>query len=256
MAVNQEPRLSRTYIAVVHALAQHSLLLFDGNDKDHLQQNVRDYLKYYKSDLEGALQDPHPPPPSFNSLLLRHLGSPFYSVSALTLAHLTVTKIAYRTIAGEFPDIGKADLDRLLMTWIQSFANAFAIDRNLAHGIRVKAAGHQLSGGLDATAVLSRQTQEFLRERVPNIDRVFQVFAEVLCHANTGHASQFIDPNKLSLALATEEHRWYQCLHCASVSPIELWGHCPACLTNGVTAVNPGATDYLRARARHSSGIL
>lgn len=248
LAVNQEPRLSRTYVAVVHALAQHSLLLFDGNDKDHLQQDVRNYLRYYEGNLGGALQDQHPPPPSFNSLLLRHLGSPFYSLSALTLAHLTVPEIAYRAIVRRCPDIGKADLDRLLLAWIQSFANAFAIDSNLAHGIRVKAAGHQLSGGSDATAVFSRQTQRFLRERVPTIDKVFQVFAEVLCHANAGHGGQFIDPNKLSLTLATEDHRWYQCSYCASVSPIEWWGHCPVCLANGVAAVNPGATDYLRAR--------
>ncbi len=248
LAINQEPRLRRTYVAVVHALAQHSLLLFDGSDRDHLQQEVRNYLRYYKGDLEGALQDQHTPPPSFNALLLRHLGSPFYSVSALTLAYLTVTKIAYRTITDELTGLGKADLDRVLMAWLQSFANAFAIDSNLAQGVRVKAAGHPLAGGLDVTAGFSQQTQGFLRERIPDLDRVFRVFAGVLCQTSTSRAGQFIDPNKLSLILATDEQRWYQCSHCATVSPVEWWGHCPVCLASGVVAVNPGATDYLRAR--------
>lgn len=248
LAINQEPRLRRTYAAVVHALAQHSLLLFDGSDRDHLQQEVRNYLRYYQGDLEGALQDQHTPPPSFNALLLRHLGSPFYSVSALTLAYLTVTKIAYRTITEELPGLGKADLDRVLIAWIQSFANAFAIDSNLAQGVRIKAAGHPLAGGLDVTAGFSQQTQGFLREKIPDIDRVFRVFAGVLCRTSQNHAGQFIDPNKLSLTLATEEQCWYQCSHCATVSPVEWWGHCPACLASGVIAVNPGATDYLRAR--------
>jgi hypothetical protein len=224
------------------------LLLFDGSDRDLLQQEVRNYLRYYKGDLEGALQDQHTPPPSFNAFLLRHLGSPFYSVSALTLAYLTVTKTAYRAITEELTGFGKADLDRVLTAWIQSFANAFAIDSNLAQGVRVKAAGHPLSGGLDITAGFSRQAQGFLRERIPDIDRVFRVFAGVLCQASPNYAGQFIDPNKLSLTVATDEQRWYQCSHCATVSPVEWWGHCPACLASGVVAVNPGATDYLRAR--------
>ena len=246
--IDQEPRLRRLYVAVVHALAKHSLLLFDGSDKNSLQQHVREHQTYYSNNLKEALEDQLDPPASYKSLLLRHLGSPFYSVSALTLAHLTVVKKAYRTIVAKLPDIDEVDLNRVLMGWVQSFANAYAIDSNLPQGIRIKAAGHLLSGGLNEKGGFNRRVQVFLGERVPNIDRVFQVFSEILCHTNQGRDGLFIDPNKLSLTLSTEDQYWYQCPHCAAVSPKDWWGYCSVCLSMGVTAVNPGATDYLRAR--------
>lgn len=248
VAIEQEPRLTRMYAAVVHVLAQHSLLLFDGNDKVRLQEDVRNYKDYYGSDLEDALQDRRSPPPSFDSLLLRHLGSPFYSVSALTLAHVTASRMAYRAFVSKLPNVNSEDLDRMLILWINSFARAYAIDGNLAHGIRVTAAGHQLSGGLDTTGGFNRNILGFLREMVSDVDRVFQIFTETLCHTTQNYSGYFIDPNKLSLTLAKEDDCWWQCSHCASITPVEWWGHCPVCLASGVTGVSPGATDYLRAR--------
>ncbi len=250
LEIGEEPTLARTYASTLNALAGHSLLLFDGADRDYLRQDVQNFKTYYEGDLREALKDiPPQPPASFNSLLLRHLGSPFYSVSSLTLAHLAAAKRAYKQIRQELSDnLGEVDLRRILTVWIHLFSNKFAIDNTLAHGVRVNAAGHQLSGGLDVAAGLSCQTRAFLRDKIPNIDRVFTLFAKVLCQTSSSHTGFFIDPKKLVLVLTTEDLPWYQCSHCATVSPVEWWGHCPVCLANGVTAVNPGATDYLRAR--------
>lgn len=207
--IDKEPTLGRLYVAMLHVSASHSLILFDGADRDNFRRDVLDHQNYHGNDLQEALEDSPPtPPPSFNSQLLRHLGSPFYSVSALTLAHLVVAKKAYRQIMLGLSGINEADLNRVLVFWIQSFANKYAIDANFAHGIRVKAAGHQLSGGLDITAGLNRQKQIFLRDRISDIDRIFNVLAQVLCQTNPAHAGQFIDQKKLSLSLATDMHSW------------------------------------------------
>lgn len=247
--IGKEPTLGRLYVAMLHVSANHALILFDGDDREHFRRDVRDHQNYHGGDLQEALDDTPPTPaPSFNSQLLRHLGSPFYSFSALTLAHLVAAKKAYRQIRQDLPGVNEADLNRVLTIWLQSFANKYAIDANFTAGIRIKAAGHPLFAAVDITGGLSRQAQIFLRDRIPDIDRIFGVLAQVMCQTNPLYAGQFVDQKKLSLNLATDTHSWYQCSHCATVSPVEWWGCCPACLASGVVPVKPGATDYLRAR--------
>ncbi len=247
-AIGQEPRLKRIYIAMIHSLAKSSILLFDGNDRHQLQQEVRNYIAYYDRDLESALQDQHSASPSFNALLLRNLGSPFYSVSALTLAYLFVSSQAHKAILKALKVTKSDDLDKILIIWIQSYANAFAVDGSLAYGIRMNAAGHPLPGGLDSSAGLSQPVQHFLRSYYPNLDEAFKAFSDALCQTNPSSSGFFLDPNKLTLILANEEQSWYQCSYCSTVSPVEWWGHCPSCLASGVVSVNPGKSDYLRAR--------
>jgi len=246
--IGVEPRLRRLYVSMVHVLAKHSLFLFDGDDKQILQQHVREHQQYNQNSLRDALEDPLDPPASYSALLLRHLGSPFYSVSALTLAHIAPVKRALRSIADRLPALGRKDIENLITRWLQTFANAYAIDSNLPQGIRIKAAGHLLSGGLGSMGGFNRQTQDFLRERFSNLDEVCEVFSDVVCQSSPSRDGLFLDPNKLSIELSSENQSWYQCSYCAAVSPVEWWGHCPVCLSSGTASVNPGKTDYLRAR--------
>lgn len=247
-AINQEARLRHIYVAVIHSLANNSILLFDGNDRHRLQLDIKDYIAYYGNDLKTAIDESYSPPSSFNALLLRNLGSPFYSVSALTLAHIYVTKLAYRNISNAVKDINKNDLDRILIVWLQSFASAFAIDSELPKGVRMSAAGHPVHGGLDITAGFSQVIQDFLKKRYANLDDIFKAFSVAICRTISGSDDLFLDPSKLTVVLANEEQNWYQCACCTTVSPVEWWGHCPTCLASGVSPVNPGKTDYLRAR--------
>lgn len=237
------------YVALLHVLTKNALLLFDGADGERLQRDVLDHRRHYLNELQEALDESRPArPPRFSSLLLRHLGSPFYSLSALTLAHIVPTKRLRRRIITELADIDEAHLQAVWSSWIQSFASAFAVDANLGPGIRNQAAGHPISGGLDQNGGFSARQQAFLRARLPDLDRIFNTLTTELCQAQPGRPGFFIDPGRLALEFASDQHDWYQCGQCATVSPVEWWGHCPNCLAAGVAAVRPGATQYLRAR--------
>ena len=239
-----------TYVALLHVLAKNSLFLFDGVDRERLQRDVLEHRRYYKEHLLDALQEAHSivPPPRFSSLLLRHLGSPFYSVSALTLAHIVPVARARRQIIAALPSIAECELRRVWTTWIQSFASDFAVDADLPHGVRSQAAGYPLGGGLDRNGGFFARQQAFLRDRLPDLDQIFDALTEALCQARPGSPGFFIVPGRIALELASEQHDWYQCGQCATVSPVEWWGHCPNCLAGAISAVRPGATQYLRAR--------
>lgn len=249
--INKEPTLGMSlYVAALRVLATTSLRMFDGADHEQLQRDVADHRRHYISDLKEALEEPPGKiPPRFSSLLLRHLGSPFYSVSALTLAHLRPSSRAWRQILEGLPGIGEADIRRISVAWIQSFASEFAVDPDLPPGVRFQAAGHPVSGGLDRNAGLSARQQAFLRSRVPDLDRVFDVFKDAMCQPKPGGTpGLFLVPKYVALELASDNFDWHQCRQCASVAPVEWWSHCPTCLAGEVVAVRPGATEYLRAR--------
>ena len=237
------------YVALLHVLAKNALLLFDGADRERLQRDVFDHRRHYLGDLRDALEESPPAkPPRFSSLLLRHLGSPFYSLSALTLAHVVPIGRVRRQIFAELPGIDEAGLRAVWTAWIQSFAGDFAVDADLPQGVRSQAAGYPLGGGLDRNGGFSARQQAFLRARLPELDQIFDTLTTALCQAHPGRPGYFVVPGRLALELASDQQDWYQCGRCATVSPVEWWGHCPNCLADGVTPVRPGATQYLRAR--------
>ncbi|CAB3648068.1 DEAD/DEAH box helicase [Achromobacter pestifer] len=237
------------YVALLHVLAKNALLLFDGADRERLQRDVLDHRRHYLGELRDALEESPPAkPPRFSSLLLRHLGSPFYSLSALTLAHVVPIARVRRQILLELQGINEANLRAVWTAWIQSFASDFAVDADLPQGVRSQAAGYPIGGGLDRNGGFSARQQAFLRARLPELDRIFDTLTATLCQAHPGRPGFFVVPGRLALEFASDQHDWHQCGQCATVSPVEWWGHCPNCLANGVTAVRPGATQYLRAR--------
>lgn len=237
------------YVALLHVLAKNSLFLFDGADRQQLQRDVLEHRRYYQGQLQDALDEPPAGKPArFSSLLLRHLGSPFYSVSALTLAHMVPVTRARRQIVAALTGIDERELRSVWTAWIQSFASEFAVDADLPQGVRSQAAGYPLGGGLDRNGGFSARQQAFLRAHLPDLDRIFGVLTDALCQARPGSPGFFVVPGRIALDLASEQHDWYQCGQCATVSPVEWWGHCQNCLAGGITAVRPGATQYLRAR--------
>jgi ATP-dependent helicase YprA (DUF1998 family) len=237
------------YVALLHVLAKNALLLFDGADREQLQRDVLDHRRHYLGELRDALDESPPArPPRFSSLLLRHLGSPFYSLSALTLAHIVPIARLRRQIVADLPGIDEAHLRAVWTAWIQSFASDFAVDADLPQGVRSQAAGYPIGGGLDRNGGFSARQQAFLRDCLPELDRIFDALTAVLCQARPGSPGYFIVPGRLALELASDQHDWYQCGQCATVSPVEWWGHCPNCLAEATTPVRPGATQYLRAR--------
>lgn len=240
---------STIYVALLHVLAKNSLIMFDGHDRERLQRDVADHRRYYQSNLEEALQDPpSAPPPRLSALLLRNLGSLFYSINALTLGYLVPAMRAGRQLSEAIPSLTAEDLGRLTIIWIEGFASKFAIDPNLASGVRTKAAGYPVLGGCDTNAGLTASRQAFLRQRFPNLDELFTALSETLCQASPDAPGRFLVANKIALDADPEGRDWYQCSRCAKVSPVDWWGCCPNCLNDKVTKVRPGATQYLRAR--------
>ena len=169
------------YVALLHVLAKNALFLFDGADRQQLQRDVLDHRRHYLGELREALDESPPAKPArFSSLLLRHLGSPFYSVSALTLAHLAPIARVRRQIIAELRGMNESELRNVWTAWIQSFASEFAVDADLPQGVRSQAAGYPLGGGLDRNGGFSARQQAFLRARLPDLDRIFDVLTAAL----------------------------------------------------------------------------
>lgn len=245
--INHEPVLSHwIYVAFLDVLARTGLQLLDGEDRRALLRDVHEYRKWHKGDLAEAIREfGSSPPPGFTALLLRQLGSRFYSVSALTLGYLKPTSKALRAVGEAYTTLGKEELLSLLPIWLQGFADRFAFDPAIKPGIRFKAAGYP-AGGLAPTGGFSKRQQQFLTGRLGNIEPLIKSLVDGLCERDSSSAV-YLAPKRVALELAVNQ-RWYQCNSCTAVSPTAWWGHCPNCLANGAVAVEPGATSYLRAR--------
>jgi Lhr-like helicase len=247
--IGSEPVLShRMYAAALHVLAKTGLQLFDGDDRLKLQTDVANYRKWHDCDLVSAVGEFTSPPPRFTSLLLRQLGSPFYSVNALTLAFLTPEYRALKDILDRVPHLEKDSVLVLVVVWLQNFANRFAFDPDprVKPGIRQQAAGYPVTTGLDAKAGFSKRQQQFLKKQAIDFEALARVFGGALC-APDSHGGLFIAPSRVKLQIAINSN-WYQCVACTAVSPVAWWDHCPKCLASEVVQVKPAATSYLRAR--------
>jgi len=245
--IGLEPAVSHwMYAAFLHVLSKTGLQLFDGDDRHTLQTHVAEYRKWYECNLTSAVGEFSGPPPRFTSLLLRQLGSPFYSVNALTLAFLTPTHKALKVIAEGYPRLEKEVALALVVVWLQTFAGRFAFDPAVKPGIRQQAAGYPVTTGLQAKAGFTKRQQQFLTQRLGDVDTLVSVFGGALCEPDS-RGGLFIAPKRVKLEVAVHSN-WYQCVACTAVSPVAWWGHCPNCLSSGVAPVEPAATSYLRAR--------
>jgi len=237
------------YVAFLDILVKTGLQLFDGDDRLKLQRHVSEYKEWYRDDLQGALLEfDSAPPPRFTALLLRQIGSPYYSVNALTLAYLCPTKKAMRAIADGYPSIDKEVALTLVIPWLQGFANQFAFDPSVKSGVRREASGAEgylISSGIEAKKGFTKRQQNFLAQRLGDLDSFIAIMAKVLCAEERG--SLYLEPKRVRLEVAIESP-WYQCMTCTAISPRLWWEHCPNCLSTKVSLVEPASTNYLRAR--------
>lgn len=234
------------YVACLDIIAKTGLQLFDGEDRHALQRDVHEYQKWFDNDLAGAIREITQPPPRLTALLHRQLGSPFYSVNALTLAYLCPTQRALRPILEQQTRIDKDAMLALAIIWLQGFANRFAFDPAVRPGIRHQAAGYPVTAGLEAKAGFSKRQQKFLTQRLGEFDSLATTLADALCGPGD-KGGLFLVPTRVKLEVAVHS-TWYQCVACTAISPVVWWGHCPNCLSAEVTPVEPAATSYLRAR--------
>jgi ATP-dependent helicase YprA (DUF1998 family) len=243
-----EPLLSHwIYVAFIHVLAKYGLRLFDGDDRNALERDVRAYRQWCESDLTEALRElGQSAPPRFTALLLRQLGSRFYSVNALTLGFMQPSAKAFASLVRTVPSTDKQVLLEVAIVFIQRFADSFAFDAAVKLGIRHQAAGYPVSPGLSLKSVFKASQHKFLEERVDNFPYVLKALEDALCEKDAA-GGLYVSPRRVRLEMGTERG-WFQCTACTSASPIGWWNHCPNCLSPGIVEVAPEASSYLRAR--------
>lgn len=260
--IGKEARLDdHIYTAFLKCLHEHNLRFFDGDDRRYLDDDLNKFVSFYDGDLELALGDRLTPPPSFWAILLKQLGTPFYSISALTLGYVAPTKSARARILKESSNIPPEDLDAIIIAWIQRLLTRFAFDRDMADGVREQASRYKLRPASAADG-FSKLQREVLTMKGLNTDKLAECFAKNLCESKPD-GTVYLSPRYLVLRSALNE-KWGQCEQCKTISPALIRGHCPNCMSPGAILVDPNNTSYLRARkgfwrdpvAKAASGTL
>lgn len=246
--IKREPRLNEhLYVSFLKCLLVHDLRFFDGDDRVHIEGNLESFLRFYDGDLEAQLQDNNlTPPPSYWAILLKQLGTPFYSISSLTLGYVAPTTKPIRAkMLAELQNVPPAEVDAIATVWVQRLLSRFAFGKDIPDGVRNQASRYPIK----ATAAddgFSRVQKEFLATKGLNVSQIADCFARNLCEAKPD-GSLYLRPSHLVLRPALNE-KWVQCPRCKTVSVALIFGHCPNCTSQEATLVDPDTTSYLRAR--------
>ncbi len=244
--IGKEPRLNEhLYVAFLKCLDEHHLRFFDGDDRHRVEEHLRDFQNFHTSDLASALDDPQSPPPSFWAILLKQLGTPFYSISALSLGYAAPSKNARARLHAEFKALPPEAVDAMAVAWIQRLLARFAFGRDLAEGVRAQASRYPLRP-MAAKDGFSKEQRTFLATQGVNVDALTECLAHNLCEVKPD-GSVYLRPSHVILRAALNA-RWVQCEHCKTISALPILGHCPNCTRPDITLVDPDATHYLRAR--------
>lgn len=246
--LKREPRLNENlYVAFLKCLLLHDLRFFDGDDRLHVESDLASFVRFFDGDVEEQLKDGGlKPPPRYWEALLRQLGTPFYSVSALTLGYVVPTaKPVFAKIRAELNTIPDQEVEGVVVAWTQRMLGRFAFGRDIAEGVRSQASRYPLKPSTSADGFSPKQ-RDFLSGRGLDVSAVAACLATNLCESKPD-GSLYLKPSHLVLKPALNT-TWVQCSNCKSVSPLLMFGNCPNCLSPGATVVTPDATSYLRAR--------
>lgn len=246
--IKREPRLNESlYVAFLKCLLAHNLRFFDGDDRIEIENDLNSFVRFFDGDVEEQLRDSSlQPPPSYWAILLKQLGTPFYSVSALTLGYVAPTaKPVYAKILAELPHVPPTEVEAIAVAWIQRLLTRFAFGKDIPDGVRNQASRYPLKPSVAADG-FSRKQKEFLAAKGLNVDQVVDCLARNLCETKPD-GSLYLRPSHLVLRPALDA-KWVQCPRCKTVSPMLIFGHCPNCISPDATLVTPDMTSYLRSR--------
>lgn len=246
--IKREARLNdNLYVAFLKCLLSHNLRFFDGDDRINLENDLNSFVRFFDGDVEEQLRDSSlSPPPSYWAILLKQLGTPFYSVSALTLGYVAPTaKPVYARILADLPHVPPTEVEAIAVAWIQRLLTRFAFGKDIPDGVRSQASRYPLRHSVGADG-FSQKQKDFLSEKGLNVDQVIDCLAKNLCETKPD-GSLYLRPSHLVLRPALDA-KWVQCSRCKIVSPMLIFGHCPNCISPDATLVTPDTTSYLRAR--------
>jgi hypothetical protein len=237
------------YPAFLHVLSKFHTQLFDGPAADEIARHVRMVSEDFGSDLEATLQDFPDIQPSaqYETLLLGQLGSPFYSLFALTLGYLVPRERWLKRIREGFPGIDGRLVDSVVTIWLQNVVERYAIGRQSSQ-VRANAAGFRIPVWSQSTGIRRRQTTLFRTLLGKSSEEINAILFKHLGMPDSDHEGHyFIDPNNVRIKVA-QTQPWYQCKTCTYLAPFDLSGLCPHCGTGNGGLVDPEQSPYLRSR--------
>ena len=247
------PNSRSMYRAFLHVLSARHLQVFDGVDAIEVERQTRIVRQDYGSDLQLALDDDvdMQPPPQYTSLLLTQLGSPFYSLFALTLGFASPRKASMTRVRAALNGIEESLLKSIVTIWIQNFLDRYAFIKCAAK-VREVAAGYGRSMPVWGQTSGFRQGQTHLVQRLTGVrsQEINDVLFEQLCTQDDASEDHYlIDENRICLELAFDR-KWYQCGRCTYLTPVVWAGACPNCGSTNVVLVDPDESPYLRTRKK------
>lgn len=245
--IGEEPRLNmRMYASFLKAVRDNDLQFFDGADWDKLKIDLEQFSNLYGNDLKDALDEFDRPPGRYKVLLLKQLCSSFYSVSALTVGYVTPSKNAMRLLRADLSSLFSDDeIVALSVPWLQGLLQKFAFDPDIPPGVRRDASPYPTKSCEARDGFTSRQ-RTFLEARGVDVDLLTAAISRAMCERGPD-GGIYILPKQVKLKVAVQE-TWFQCESCRTVLATCWWGSCSTCQSSNVTAVDSGATSYLRAR--------
>jgi ATP-dependent helicase YprA (DUF1998 family) len=249
-----EARLSdlKLYVAFIASLTQKHLRFFDGTEAAALRTDCATFARApYRGDLRTALDDPWTPraPMSYRVQLMRNLGSRYYSMFALGLAHVEPRATFFHTLMNDLSTAGlpEDDVRSLSIIWIQEFLEDFSLysvnavglrPRNLAAGYRITVAGTRHG--------FSPDQRRFLAPEI-NVALVEQTFRTHLAEPTNQPDLYVLSEDRLRLVPSLNDV-WHRCPSCTYLSPVTWRGRCASCGRAGVIPTDPDRDVYMRAR--------
>lgn len=245
------------FTAFVHVLDRARLRLFDGEDLRKLTSAVRSYRREHGGNLAEALQQRWESniPGSYYEALFRQLGHRHYSLAALTLGYPAPTKATLNRLREQFPDNARAEVEAIVLHWLDHALADMALDPRAPAGARSRAYGLPRKAnewGLrsQVTVPANRKLDfrlrglelHFGRSQAVQVDEL--LLAELCEPAGTG---LFIKPSKIHITLGIDRP-WHRCSNCTLVFAQPIRGKCPECAHESLAVLDPETNEYLRAR--------
>jgi ATP-dependent helicase YprA (DUF1998 family) len=256
-SIGRAPRpITPLYIAILTVLRDFNLPIFDRADAQKIENEVERLEKDHANDeFEDILQEfsAGDIPGRYKIALLKQLCGRYYSLTGTSVGYLQpynrALERALRRLATDVPALTPEDVNQLAVLWIAELADRYALDRDISDGVRALAAGYWSNGwGSDG------RFERNLRARLPDILQLPAATIETIEASfidefglRGANGNVFLDSSKVSIRIDLQMP-WHQCGACTALLPVTVRGRCGDCGSDDVEAIDPAASEYIRAR--------
>ena len=237
-------------------LRDFNLPIFDRGDAQKIENEIERLEKdHADDDFEEVLQEfsVGDIPGRYKVALLKQLCGRYYSLTGTSVGYLQpygrALERVRRRLSTDVPDLTPDDVAQLAVLWIEELADRYALDRDMPDEVRALAAGYWSNGwGTDGRfeRTLRARLPDILQMLPPTVETIEAAFIDEFGLRGT-NGNVFLDPSKVSISIDLQMP-WHQCGECTALLPVTLRGHCGACGLENVQAIDPAASEYIRAR--------